>query len=59
MKVIWSLLVRHSMYLSSPVGSHKLVLSRKACRMSHLGKGAWTLMNFSVDLMYHSLIFVN
>ena len=59
MKAIWSLLVSHSMYLSSPVGSYRLALYRKVCRMSHLGKGAWILMNLSVDLMYHSLIFVN
>jgi len=59
MKVIQSLLVRCSMHLSSPLGSHSLALYRKACRTSHLGKGAQTLMGLSVDLMYHSLIFVN
>ena len=59
MKVIQSLLVRCSMFLSSPVGSHRLALYRKACRTLHLGKEAWTLMNLSVDSMYHSLIFVN
>jgi len=59
MKAIWSLLVSCSVCSSSPVGSHRLVLYRKACRTWHLGKGAWTLMNLSVDLMYHSLILVN
>ena len=59
MKATWSLLVRHSLYLSSPVGSHRLALYRKVCRMLHLGKGAWTLMKLLVASMYHSLIFAN
>ena len=51
--------MRHSLYLSSPVGSHRLALYRKVCRMLHLWKGAWTLMQLLVASMYHSLIFAN